>query len=367
MWCLLDISRRSLGESTTRAQVWGLVVGGIVYAYCPPDAVAPQPPSPYFWGAARTPEHYAALAEVFFGNFVRIFQRLGWEVGAVIVLADHYQWGTVAAGYVLSLFGALQALAQYAFSQKPRALGTAKRTIVIMELVEACAIACLFTRSGATGPLRSFLSAVFVLASAVFYLANCLTAAPFNELVLRRTREIAFDDVLLCAQYGIFLAFVAAPIGIRASMGDVAGPAGNQNALAACLLCGWSAQAVVNAVNGGGPALVVVASLGAATTMIVIWAMLDPSVGGTGASNTFSWHPVFMAFAWFGWMTYARPERKASRGRRRPAARIAEDGLRLAELGPTPRELSKTGFVSPSSVDGRSGSWPRPHASTNYP
>ena len=57
------------------------------------------------------------LLEIFLGNLLRIYQRLGWEVGAVVVLAANYDWGYVAAGYALSSFGFFQALGQYVFSR----------------------------------------------------------------------------------------------------------------------------------------------------------------------------------------------------------------------------------------------------------
>lgn len=242
------------------------------------------------------------LLECFLGNFLRIYQRLAWEVGAVVVLALHYDWGYVAAGYALSFYGLAQAVTQYGFGEFGRDVPPA-RVLDRLEFVEACAIGAMFTLADAEGDAKRALCAVFVLASLVFYLANCLTSAPYNALVLAKARAVDKEEMLLASQYGIFFALLGAPVVIRGATAALGAVDNAQNTLAAVLLAGWAAQTVVNGYLTGGIASLLAAATGATLAALVFWAMLDKSVGGTGWANVFSWHPILMALAFFAAMT----------------------------------------------------------------
>ena len=265
------------------------------------------------------------LGEIFLGNLLRIYQRLGWEVGAVVVLADNYGWGYIAAGYSLSAFGFAQAAGQYAFAVRAGAAdpGTA---LDRLEFVEGLAIGALFTLATAAGAMKGFLNAVFVAASLVFYLANCLTSAPYNALILDKAAGLDREEMLLASQYGINFALGLAPIVVRGAMEAVGSPGDEQNTLAAVLLCGWAAQTVLNGALTGRVASALVATLGLATAALVFWAMLDKGVGGTGWANVFSWHPVLMALAFFAAMTLGQLAYKDDFG---PAPNVKEDRRRV--------------------------------------
>jgi len=192
------------------------------------------------------------LLEIFLGNLLRIYQRLGWEVGAVVVLAANYDWGYVAAGYALSSFGFFQALGQYVFSRYCKASHPV-RALHVLELLEAASIAAMFTKSNAKvgTALDASLCAVFLAASLLFYIANCLTSAPFNALVLERAVGIDKEDMMRASQYGIFVALGLAPIVVRGAMDYLASAKDHQDTLAGILLVGWGFQTLVNSVLTG--------------------------------------------------------------------------------------------------------------------
>jgi len=249
-----------------------------------------------------------------FGNFTRIFQRLAWEVGAVLLLARYFHWGPVAAGYALSFYGFAQSVAQYFYgkrrSRSPSKAATVRADVAdlrLFEVAELSAILAMFSKSDATHQWRVFFNVAFVLASVVFYVSSCLTSAPLNDLLLLKAakssttpQQFLSPRTLLSMQYGIFLAFFCAPIAARGSfvLGGV-----SANAVAGLLAFGWALQTLANSTLVGrvetGP-VVFVAGLMALT---IAWLALDRGVGGTGAANVFSWHPVSMAVAFFLLMT----------------------------------------------------------------
>ena len=237
----------------------------------------------------------------------------------MLLLAQYFDWGGVASGYALSFYGLAQAIAQYFYAIRRRASdeddvpagmtpsGPRIRMDVedlrIFEIAEVASVLAMFSKSDATHSWRIFFNVLFVVASIIFYLSSCLTSAPLNDLLLvRAARAKVGDDtsLLLAMQYGIFLAFFAAPIAARGSLvlGGV-----NTNAIAGLLICGWALQTLANGCLVGRVEtgrVVLVASL---LTAAVTWLMLDHGVGGTGILNIFSWHPIAMMVAFFLFMT----------------------------------------------------------------
>ena len=158
--------------------------------------------------------------------------------------------------------------------------------------VEVVALCCMYYES----------ASVFVVSSLVFYLSNCLTAAPYNDIVLGRAREqrVRLDEMVLAGQYGIFAAFGCAPLAVR---GAAEATRADATALASVLLVGWALQASVNALMARRTPSALIAALGAGLAAVVVAAMLDESAGGTGVDNVFSWHGACMALSFFAFMT----------------------------------------------------------------
>ena len=269
-----------LEESLSAAVMaaWGLVVLALVATHLPSDADLERDYGRVFVsgldddaaaaeaismskraGRGLLSVRQELLLEIFLGNLLRIYQCLGWEVGAVVVLAENYDWGYVAAGYALSSFGFFQALGQYVFSRRC-ASSHPVRTIHALEVLEAAAIAAMFTRTNATvgTALDASLCAVFLVASLLFYITNCLTSAPFNALVLERAVGIDKEDMMRASQYGIFVALGLVPIVVRGAMDYLASAKDHQDTLAGILLVGWALQTLVNSAltgrrGGAGP------------------------------------------------------------------------------------------------------------------
>ncbi|KAJ1456718.1 hypothetical protein M885DRAFT_496985 [Pelagophyceae sp. CCMP2097] len=306
---------------------WGFVLVAAVWAYLPADCGAEQHRlataaqarpagsldealAPEAAGSApaetSTPaqDDSVLLVQTFLGNFLRIFQRLGWEVGAVLVLRDEFDWSLVGAGYALAGFGVLQGVAQFLFAFSARAHNAA--VIEVLGAVELLSICGMFLKAPTNNQQRGGYSFIFVCVSATFYVANCLTSAPYNSVILERARGAAAAHpprqapCLRASQYGIFCAFAAAPLAVRGAMALTSVSAEN---LAAVLLLGWAAQAICNAWLLGGAATPLILAVSGATFGAIVWAVTDRSVGGTGAGGAFSWHPIFMALAFFGLMT----------------------------------------------------------------
>ncbi|KAJ8605151.1 hypothetical protein CTAYLR_000492 [Chrysophaeum taylorii] len=245
------------------------------------------------------------------GNFWRIFQRLAWEVGAVLILARYFHWGAIAAGYSLSSFGFAQTIAQYLYGNirarnaTTSSLETIKETSVCdlkaLELVELAGILAMFSKTAATHDWLVAFNVTFILGSLVFYVASCLTSAPFNDLVLWGAgSSMRYEDVLLASQYGIFLAFFFAPFAARgAILLDTTSP----STIAGVLVIGWAGQTLVNTALSKRIDSRLVAALALGLSGLVAWSMFDHAAGGTGWPNVFSYHPIFMAWSFYGCMT----------------------------------------------------------------
>uniref|UniRef100_A0A6S8BJJ5 Cytochrome b561 domain-containing protein n=1 Tax=Aureoumbra lagunensis TaxID=44058 RepID=A0A6S8BJJ5_9STRA len=253
------------------------------------------------------------LLLAFLGNFMRIFQRLAWEVSAIVLLAQYFNWGAIAAGYSLAIFGILQTVAQYFYGEARKSLqsGTLKDSVKDLrrfETLEIIAIAALFSKTNASHNWRDFFNITFILASLLFYLASCLTSAPLNDLILFRSTRAglyeknvhAHKKTLLAMQYGIFVAFFAAPIAARAVL-HIGGL--NTTSLAGLLVLGWALQTTTNSITIGrigSRRPVVIAFI---ITLFMIWSSFDKSLGGTGPKNLFTYHPVAMTIAFYALMT----------------------------------------------------------------
>lgn len=240
------------------------------------------------------------------GNFWRIFQRLAWEVGAVLILARYFHWGSVAAGFSLSFFGGAQAVAQFAYGQARTKSIREKhqgliRDLKLLELCELLGILAMFSKTPATHDSRIFFNVTFILASLIFYLSSCLTSAPFNDIVLSTSvRKLAYEEVLLASQYGIFSAFLAAPIAARGAFTfDAVAP----STIVGVLIVGWACQSLVNTALVRHLDSALVAGLGFGLSGLIVWASFDRGAGGTGWPSVFTYHPIFMAWAFYGCMT----------------------------------------------------------------
>jgi len=69
------------------------------------------------------------------------------------------------------------------------------------------------------------------------------------------------------------------------------------------LVTGWVTQCLLIASVKGHTRSVLTVAIGVLTATILALAMFSASVGGTGANNIFSWHPVFMGLAFLVFMT----------------------------------------------------------------
>ncbi|KAJ8605562.1 hypothetical protein CTAYLR_000140 [Chrysophaeum taylorii] len=269
---------------------WGLTLLVCLLIFMPHDEPVKLLP-------ADTPEKTTAGSAFYAlaGNFWRIFQRLAWEVGAVLILAEYFHWGGVAAGFALSFFGAAQGVVQYAYSGSGRDPATDLKLFDTLELLGICA---MFSKTAATGDWRVFFNVTFLMGAIVFYVSSCMTSAPFNALVLGR--HVDYERTLLMSQYGIFLAFLCAPFAARgAFLLDVASP----STIAGVLLCGWACQTLVNHSLLADLDARLCAGIGLATALLMVWLCFDRAVGGTGWTSVFTYHPIFMTWSFFGCMT----------------------------------------------------------------
>lgn len=236
---------------------------------------------------------------MFLGNFWRIFQRLAWEVAAVVLLAHYFGWGGVAAGFSLSFYGFAQAVAQYGYGKGGSS--NVVRDLKGLEVIELIGILGMFSKTDATHDALVFFNVTFVIFSIFFYVGSCLTSAPFNDIVLTRSAGLVdYEHMLLASQYGIFFAFLLAPIATR---GLFQLNSASPSTIASLLVVGWAFQSIVNASLSRQLDSNATAALGVGVAAIVTWASFDHASGGTGITSVFTYHPVFMAWAFYGFMT----------------------------------------------------------------
>lgn len=290
--------------------VWGVVLAFALVVWMPTDEVisrgretkplVDRPASPLRVQAAN-------LSLIGWGNFVRISQRVGWEVGAILVCERGFGWGIVPSAFFVASYGAAQTVAQLAYAGAPK-INDAKDALTFLEVVEILGISGIFlgapaTRSGTAYSTRVLCETAFALGSLLFYVGNCLTSAPYNAHILGGDQGNVDErkDLLVATQVGVFCAFGASPVYVRVAF-YLSGT--TPSILAACLLYGWGIQTALTAVALGGRVDAgLEAAIGLAAAALVAWCALDPYMGGTGVTNVFSWHPVLMALAFFGPMT----------------------------------------------------------------
>ena len=236
------------------------------------------------------------------GNAIRISLRIMWEAGSAVILVRQFGFSYVSAALMLAAYGAAQTAAQviYAYSN-PRS----HLALAWLEVLQLIGILLMFVFGlGAASLFPMFVFFAFVTASSFIYCANCLSSAPFNAVLLKSGEDCGADRemMLLVAQLGIFLGFVIGPLAILCAM-MLHGA--SVDTLAAVLLAGWVVQVLVTAlaVRGRGSSGMV-ALLGLLAASLLTFAVLDEGVGGTGADNLFSYHPIFMAVGFLLLMTW---------------------------------------------------------------
>ena len=305
---------------------WLLAPKGTDSPVAAETAAAGATATPVDADASAAGEHTMLHVKMCAGNAVRIALRILWEAGSAVILVRQFGFSFVAAAFCLAAYGVIQTAAQilYAFSSPP-----SHAALAWTEVVQLLGILLMLAFGlGADQAPPGLVIAGFAVASACVYCANCVSAAPFNAVMLKSADNACADrdTMLLVAQahiltnvlsiapahstltfqnvcqLGIFLGFLLGPLSILSAM-MFHGAA--VDTLAAVLLVGWVLQVLVTALateSRGASGMVALLGLLAASLLTV--AVLDPSVGGTGADNLFSWHPILMALAFLLLMTW---------------------------------------------------------------
>jgi len=245
---------------------------------------------------------YLLMAKMCAGNMIRISLRILWEAGTVIVLNNQFGFSIVNAALVLAAFGVVQTVAQLIYA---RADPKSVYALGWLEMVQLISILVMFM----FGLLASSITdvvvvVVFLMTSAGTYCANCLSSAPFNDILLKSAdlQGVDREGMLLVSQVGIFLGFVIGPLSIFGAMFFITA---TLDTLAAVLLAGWVLQALLtSSVTNARGSTGLMALLALVAFVLLTYSILEPRVGGTGADNLFSWHPIAMAFAFVLLMTW---------------------------------------------------------------
>ena len=244
----------------------------------------------------------ALMAKMLAGNMIRITIRILWEAGSVLVLNRQFGFSLVNAALMLAAFGAAQTAAQllYASASPPSV-----HALIWLEMVQLVSILIMFAFGLLAANMPDWLVVtVFLMTSATTYCANCLSSAPFNDILLKSAdaQSVDREGMLLVSQVGIFLGFIVGPLSILSAMMFNSAAV---DTLAAVLLGAWVVQSLLtSSVTNGRGASGLTALLGLLAFILLAYAMLDPQVGGTGADNLFSWHPIAMAMAFLLLMTW---------------------------------------------------------------
>jgi len=230
------------------------------------------------------------------GNFLRIAQRVSWEVGAILIAEIEFGWSVIAAALFISAYGFVQTASQFIYSHYFAGYYNDAAILRVLEVGEVTGIILIFGRLGGYLSMTSF-----IIGSILLYVCNCLTSAPYNNILLNNVSKKSEITLLVATQVGIFCAFGAGPLYMRIALNFFGI---DQVVLAAVLLSSWAIQTCVNAlVEREPPSILLHIALAFAVTGILIIAVLSPSLGGTGYSNLFSWHPILMSMGFFLFMT----------------------------------------------------------------
>jgi len=148
----------------------------------------------------------------------------------------------IERGVVLAAFGVVQTVAQLIYA---RADPKSVYALGWLEMVQLISILVMFM----FGLLASSITdvvvvVVFLMTSAGTYCANCLSSAPFNDILLKSAdlQGVDREGMLLVSQVGIFLGFVIGPLSIFGAMFFITA---TLDTLAAVLLAGWVLQALL--------------------------------------------------------------------------------------------------------------------------
>ena len=231
----------------------------------------------------------------------RVSGRLLWESGSVIAVQVMYGWSASTAGVMFIIVVASMAIAQYAFSQYVAGKYSDTMLLRSLELAQLFGVLLMFQPF----QLSTSVSVLqFVFASILAYSSNAIWSGVLTSFCVKRSLANSFfssENLMLLNQAAIFIGIAAGSTISRASQEIVIGSSANasMNILAATLLVGALLQLnlsliAISEISLDWPVTVVSLALG----IVIPLAALEPSLGGTGPSNTFTWHIVSMGIAW---------------------------------------------------------------------
>ena len=240
---------------------------------------------------------------ILLGNFLRISIRLAQEVGLVVILIYEFNFTVVTSAIIVAMLGAAQTIAQMLFITQN--LPASPFMLQVLEMVQFMSVMMMFVMPFymASRPLW-FMALFFILCSFVTYVSNCLSSAPLNYILLSANDRLKGErePLMLASQVGIFLGFIVGPMAALGGM--VIADSDTVDVLAAVLLVGCVCQALLTNVviaGRGGTALTIM--YGVVAWLILTISMLDVNVNGNGFANVFTYHPIFMGFAFLVLMT----------------------------------------------------------------
>lgn len=240
---------------------------------------------------------------ILLGNFLRISIRLAWEVGAVLVLIYEFGFTVVTTASIIALAGAAQTIAQMLYSSE--ALPAAPYMLQVLEMVQFMGVLMMFVMAFYMITTPMWLMALFfILCSFAVYVANCLSSAPFNYILLCSSDRLKGDrePLMLANQVGIFLGFIVGPLAILGGMAIA--DSDTVDVVAAILLLGWVCQALLtNVVIAGRGGTTLTTMFGVVAWVILTVSMVDVNVNGNGFASVFTYHPIFMGLAFLVFMT----------------------------------------------------------------
>mmetsp|Transcript_1553 Transcript_1553/g.3932 ORF Transcript_1553/g.3932 Transcript_1553/m.3932 type:complete len:683 (+) Transcript_1553:1-2049(+) len=227
--------------------------------------------------------------------FTRLAQRLLWEAGAVIAVQQAYGWSPVAAGGMYTFVVACQAVSQLAFSTMIAGKFSDQTLMRCLEVSQIVGALLMFQPWSLSQDFGIF---QFLMASVLSYCSNALWSGVVSSYCVKRTLDegsFNTENLMLVNQAAIMLGIGFGSVMSRAVEELLPGI----NGLALPLLAGSVCQLNLSVFAMGGTSLdFFVIPLALALGTAIAAGSLLVSLGGTGASNIFSWHVVSMGLAW---------------------------------------------------------------------
>mmetsp|Transcript_98444 Transcript_98444/g.175333 ORF Transcript_98444/g.175333 Transcript_98444/m.175333 type:complete len:512 (+) Transcript_98444:59-1594(+) len=174
----------------------------------------------------------------------RMIQRLLWESGTVIVLADYYKWGTANAGLAIGAVGACNAAFQMIFACKIAGHVSDERILLILEMTQVIGVLLMFRPGNSDGPIWPVL---FVLGSIIAYCSNQVWGGVSTSFCFKRAMpgtRFCQENLVILNQASLFIGIAFGSTAIRILMEHLH----SQNILAACLLFGALHQRLMSCV-----------------------------------------------------------------------------------------------------------------------